>query len=225
MKRLVFVFLLLFTAFTLWAVDPILNMSGSSGIDIHAYMGANINVYINLLTYNGPEGVPFDIMGEDVLGKAGDENLNTGRLFATWSLRTNTQTRVLRISATPLTHIPDAESSATTEINYRLVFSLDTKNNTKLFVYSTGNDEPFAFMADMNDYETDQGETINMPVASSNQGVRIVLCKFSHADVGANFQAFTKDDVFSIIPYTDEERNAWPIGEYTATITLTIGAS
>lgn len=225
MKRLILVILLSFAAFTIWAVDPVLNMSGSSGIDLHAYMGANINVFINLLPYNGQDGVPFDIMGEDVLGKVGDESLNSGRLFATWSLRTNTQTRVLRISATPLTHVPDEQSSAETEINYRLVFSLDTKNNTKLFVYSTGDDEPFAFMADMNDYETDQGETINMPVASSNQGVRIVLCKFSHAAVGANFQEFTKDDVFTIIPYTDEERNAWPIGEYSATITLTIGAN
>ncbi len=205
MKRLLSCLITCLIAFSISAAsgDPILNTSATSGIDIHAYMGIMCNVSIDILPNTGYEGAPFDIMGSDVWGKTSDAGMNTGRLVAKWSYRTNEQNRVLSIGATPL-------KNGETTINYRLVFSMEGTSD-KLFVFSRIPDSPteamideYSFDFDINNYSTDQGYTINNPVASTNQNVRIILCDFNGS--------------YDIVEYTDNQRNAWSEGNYTSTI-------
>lgn len=180
-------------SFTAWAeVEPRLNVSATTALDVSTFMGDVANVSII------PEGMPFDVMGSDVWWKTGNIDDYVGRKIATWSLRTNSVNKQLSITADPL-------SNGNETINYRLSFGVyyyDSESKRyvekKIHVYSNNIDNKLVSELALN----------NLPeMASSSQPVRILL-------VG------DKNGV--ITPYTNADRIGWEAGDYSANVTISI---
>lgn len=220
MRKILAVLLLLVSTLPLWSADPptpVLNAAASTAIDIHAFNGSLLNVSITPLPSTGLEGVPFDVMASDVWYRGGNLNSNTGRLIATWSLRTNVGDRNLTITANPLVQKTDKDGNAVSEANatklfYRLSFGLNYFNQSKhinetkyLYVYSTSN--AVQFTTELDNY---LGST-NMPIVSSDQGVRIILVKPNNQLAPTDFSAYLADD-----------RLEWNSGMYEAVIEISI---
>ena len=224
MRRLI-VFLLVLTAlFSVSAGTPKLITSATRGLDIHAYMGGIMNVTVSPVANTGLDGIPFDLMGTDVwyqgetMDTLSDTGLGLGRLIATWSLRTNTGSRTLTISAAPLYRVADetgAPVSDTNGINYRLSFALsyhkllDNSTASTFIIVFSGTDRQIAngtaeAQGVLDNWVQGDDGAINMPVISSNQPIRVLLVKNDGT------------------PYTLEERKAWPAGTYVADVSIII---
>ena len=225
MRKIATALLVFVSVFALWATEPetpppVLNASASTGLEIHAFMGSMINVSITPLPSTGLEGIPFDLMGSDVWYRSGDIETNTGRLIATWSLRTNVGARTLSITAGPLIQVnkEDGTVPATPQkIFYRLVFTLFYYNQSKkanetkyLYVYSDGHATEFT--SEISNYLA----STNMPLVSSDQSVRILLVKPTDEQNPTQNKA-------SYGPYSASDRkNGWDSGWYEADISIEI---
>ncbi len=194
MRKLVLILALIIISFTVWAdeVEPRLNVSATTALDVSTFMGDVANVSII------PEGMPFDVMGSDVWWKTGNIDDYVGRKIATWSLRTNSTNKQLSITATPLTNGEEI-------INYRLSFGVyfyDTESRRyvedKIHVYSN----------DIDNKMVSNLALTNLPeMASSSQPVRILL---------------VSDKNGVITPYTNADRIGWEAGDYSANVTIAI---
>lgn len=194
MRKLVLILALIIISFTVWAdeVEPRLNVSATTALDVSTFMGDVANVSII------PEGMPFDVMGSDVWWKTGNIDDYVGRKIATWSLRTNSTNKQLSITATPLTNGEEI-------INYRLSFGVyfyDTESRRyvedKIHVYSNDIDNKMVSNLTLD----------NLPeMASSSQPVRILLVSDKNGE---------------ITPYTNADRIGWEPGNYSANVTIAI---
>ena len=194
MRKLVLILALIIISFTVWAdeVEPRLNVSATTALDVSTFMGDVANVSII------PEGMPFDVMGTDVWWKTGNIDDYVGRKIATWSLRTNSANKKLSITASPLSNGNDT-------INYRLSFGVyfyDTESRRyvedKIHVYSNNIDNKMVSNLTLD----------NLPeMASSSQPVRILL---------------VSDNNGEITPYTNADRIGWEPGNYSANVTIAI---
>ena len=194
MRKLVIILSLIIISFTVWAdeVEPRLNVSATTALDVSTFMGDVANVSII------PEGMPFDVMGTDVWWKTGNIDDYVGRKIATWSLRTNSANKKLSITASPLSNGNDT-------INYRLSFGVyfyDTESRRyvedKIHVYSNNIDNKMVSNLTLD----------NLPeMASSSQPVRILL---------------VSDNNGEITPYTNADRIGWEPGNYSANVTIAI---
>ena len=194
MRKLVIILSLIIISFTVWAdeVEPRLNVSATTALDVSTFMGDVANVSII------PEGMPFDVMGSDVWWKTGNIDDYVGRKIATWSLRTNSANKKLSITANPLSNGNDT-------INYRLSFGVyfyDTESRRyvedKIHVYSNNIDNKMVSNLTLD----------NLPeMASSSQPVRILLVSDKNGE---------------ITPYTNADRIGWEPGNYSANVTIAI---
>lgn len=194
MRKLVIILSLIIISFTVWAdeVEPRLNVSATTALDVSTFMGDVANVSIV------PEGMPFDVMGSDVWWKTGNIDDYVGRKIATWSLRTNSANKKLSITANPLSNGNDT-------INYRLSFGVyfyDTESRRyvedKIHVYSNNIDNKMVSNLTLD----------NLPeMASSSQPVRILLVSDKNGE---------------ITPYTNADRIGWEPGNYSANVTIAI---
>ncbi len=194
MRKLVCILALIIISFAVWAdeVEPRLNVSATTALDVSTFMGDVANVSIV------PEGMPFDVMGTDVWWKTGNIDDYVGRKIATWSLRTNSANKKLSITANPLSNGNDT-------INYRLSFGVyfyDTESRRyvedKIHVYSNNIDNKMVSNLTLD----------NLPeMASSSQPVRILLV----SDINGE-----------ITPYTNADRIGWDSGNYSANVTIAI---
>lgn len=194
MRKLVIILSLIIISFTVWAneVEPRLNVSATTALDVSTFMGDVANVSII------PEGMPFDVMGSDVWWKTGNIDDYVGRKIATWSLRTNSANKKLSITANPLSNGNDT-------INYRLSFGVyfyDTESRRyvedKIHVYSNNIDNKMVSNLTLD----------NLPeMASSSQPVRILLVSDKNGE---------------ITPYTNADRIGWEPGDYSANVTIAI---
>ena len=223
MKGLAVFLLLLVVVFSLGASAQ-LNTAATRGLDIHAFMGDIMNVSVAPVANSGLEGIPFDLMGPDVwyrgetMDTLSETGIGLGRLIATWSLRMNTGTRTLTISAGPLYRRTDETGTPVVDlegIDYRLAFALsyhrlldNTTASTFISVFS-GTDRVIHngsvdSQGVLDNWVQGDDGPINMPLISSNQPVRVLLVKNDGT------------------PYTLEEREAWAPGNYSADVSIII---
>ena len=224
MRKLALFLLLLSVLFSAGATNAQLNTAATRGLDVHAFMGDIMNISVSPVINSGLEGIPFDLMGPDVwyrgetMDTLSETGIGLGRLIATWSLRMNTGTRTLTISAAPLYRRTDENGNPVSDMNgisYRLAFALsyhrllDNSTSSSFIVVFSGTDREIHNGSVDNQGILDnwvQGDDgpINMPVISSNQPVRVLLVKSDGT------------------PYTLEEREAWAAGNYSADVSIII---
>lgn len=218
------VFLLMLIVMFSAGASAQLNTAATRGLDVHAYMGDIMNVTVTPVANSGLEGIPFDLMGPDVwyrgetMDTLSETGIGLGRLIATWSLRMNTGTRTLTISASPLYRRADETGAPVSDMNgidYRLAFAvsyhrlLDNSTSSTFIVVFSGSDREIQngtinSQGVLDNWVQGEDGPINMPVISSNQPVRVLLVK----DDGT--------------PYTLEEREAWAAGTYVADVSIII---
>lgn len=224
MRRLTVFLFLLFFLFSAGASTAQLNTAATRGLDVHAFMGDIMNVSVTPVANSGLEGIPFDLMGPDVwyrgetMDTLSETGTGLGRLIATWSLRMNTGTRTLTISASPLYRRADETGAPVSDMNgidYRLAFALsyhrllDNSTSSTFIVVFSGSDREIQngtinSQGVLDNWVQGEDGPINMPVISSNQPVRVLLVKNDGT------------------PYTLEEREAWAAGSYTADVSIII---
>jgi len=224
MRRLTVFLFLLSVLFSAGASNAQLNTSATRGLDVHAFMGDIMNVSVSPVANSGLEGIPFDLMGPDVWyrGETMDTlsatGIGLGRLIATWSLRMNTGTRTLTISAAPLYRRTDETGAPVSDmegIDYRLAFALsyhrllDNSTASAFIIVFSGTDREIHngtvdSQGILDNWVQGDDGPINMPLISSNQPVRVLLVKSDGT------------------PYTSEEREAWAAGTYAADVSIII---
>lgn len=216
MKKILLCMILMASMFLCFAVG--INTSASRGVTVNAMMGEFLNVSLDIITNNGAQGSPFDLMGSDVWPRVSNPAANVGRMIATWSVMTNTGNRTLTISATPLRLMVKNNSSGTyvpaTEeriIEYRLAF--------ELYGYShlTG------------DMVTDSLIVYSGEVSTTTQGEESSIGKLDNWHEGINMPYVSTDRPVYILLmkgegelYTAQEREDWSQGFYQATVTINI---
>ena len=149
-------------------------------------------------------GMPFDIMGSDVSYQS---NKTIGRQIATWTIASTYAPISVEITATPLMNL-----AQTVSIDYFLCFRYNYARFNDRGVSSGSNNGYIVVSSNPNVASTDITE---MPVKLENE---------STDGSGQIYPIISRsqDVRFMLFNYSNEEKNAWPGGYYTSTVTIRI---
>ncbi len=149
-------------------------------------------------------GMPFDIMGSDVSYQS---NKTIGRQIATWTIASTYAPISVEITATPLMNL-----AQTVSIDYYLCFRYNYARFNDRGVSSGSNNGYIVVSSNPNVASTDITE---MPVKLENE---------STDGSGQIYPIISRsqDVRFMLFNYSNEEKNAWPGGYYTSTVTIRI---
>lgn len=149
-------------------------------------------------------GMPFNIMGSDV---SYQEDKTIGRQIATWTIASTYAPVSIEITATPLMNL-----AQTVSIDYFLCFRYNYARFNDRGVSSGSNNGYIVVSSNPNVASMDITE---MPVKLENE---------STDGSGQIYPIISRsqDVRFMLFNYSNEEKNAWPGGYYTSTVTIRI---
>ena len=194
MKKILMIFSFMMIIYSGCIVFAGVESKGTRGMAITARKGSVISVAITEIsaTLDSNKGMPFDLTKPDVEYKGTDEQVISGREIATWSFTSNCVQPEISIFAEDLV----SSSNTGKHVKYLLSFYYRTQTDN-------GTIEGNIIVRSGSTYNSieDTGanwNTCNSPLMFSNAPVRFML-----------------DDI-------DIKSNDYPIGDYTAQVTITI---
>ena len=193
MKKLVTIFILIFTCFSLFSAPTYLD-NLSKGTQIYGYIDQYCLIYITPIQAQSGSttGFPFSIEGSDIVHRPSD--LRTGRQVATWSFATNMPAIKLKFNATPLVN----EDDSSFKLNYYLTFR-----------YEYASDLSGTSTASVSDYITiHSGEETTATLENYNEESEVPIISMG------NDMRFQLDGTYDFSDY--------PIGFYYSDITITL---
>lgn len=213
MKRLFLAVALVFALSQVFASE-ILHVTGhTKGIDLLGFIREYHMVDIQPIRDETPEhnqgyGMPFDIMGSDVAyNDSGDVTI--GRRIATWTIASTYAPVTIQISTTPLKNL-----GGTVEIHYFLCLR---------YKYSKFDDSGVV-----------SGTEVGNIIVSSNNANEYYNYNpqkvLENVSTGTSGQVYpilsnSQDVRFMLSNYTDAEKDSWPGGVFSSTVTIEVVGS
>lgn len=211
MKRLFLAVALVFALSQVFASE-ILHVTGyTKGIDLLGFIREYHMVDIQPIRDETPEhnqgyGMPFDIMGSDVAYNKG-RDFTIGRRIATWTIASTYAPVTIKVSTTPLKNLGE-----TVEIHYYLCLR---------YKYSKFDDSGVA-----------SGTEVGNIIVSSNPrddaneyyNPRKVLENVSTGTSGQVYPILSnsQDVRFMLSNYTNADKDSWPGGVFSSTVTIEV---
>lgn len=207
MKRLFLAVALVFALSQVFASE-ILHVKGhTKGIDLLGFIREYHMVDIQPIRDETPEhnqgyGMPFDIMGSDVAYNSSDVTI--GRRIATWTIASTYAPVTIQISTTPLKNL-----GGTVEIHYFLCLR---------YKYSKFDDSGVA-----------SGTEVGNIIVSSDSADEYYKV-LENVSTGTSGQVYpilsnSQDVRFMLSNYTDAEKDSWPGGVFSSTVTIEVVGS
>ena len=203
MKRLATCFIMLAVALSFQAFAQLLHDNSlTRALDLMGFIREYHMVEIQPIKdetadHSQGYGMPFNIMGSGVSYK---EDKTRGREIATWTIASTYAPVTIRISATPLKDL-----GQTTSIDYWLCFRYN---------YAQFNDEGIA-----------SGHNAGYIVVKSDASGGGVEKRLDNVSTGAGDQIYpiiskSQDVRFMLDNYSQDDKESWPGGYYSSTVTI-----
>ncbi|MCF0238040.1 MAG: hypothetical protein HUK24_05530 [Sphaerochaetaceae bacterium] len=210
MKKLIiitFVLLLTHCIFGSYTYEPSL----TEGLPISAFVDSYCTLGVTELLHpnnaDGPEGMPFSIKHSSIAYNSSDVKL--GRKIGTWLLATNGNSATIKIMVTPLVHVDNSNA----KLDYFITFMYEYYNssNAPVVGYIVASSKL------QKTVNSTQGPTTSSAFNGTGVTDTITLQNDTSIVTAGKDIRFMLDGTYNLY-----DTNLFPLGSYSATVSITV---